>query len=222
MPRSFAHTAALAFSLSALSFCAAAADHVAPPAGDAANYPAVDVHAAEQVAIAADPYDSKGKADIFRINYLNYGFLPVRVIITNNSNHPISLADARIDFISAAGDKIQTSEAEDIERRVDRIKRPDSEPRLPFPLSHVGSKPGAKSKEIQDDFQAFEYSYVVVDPHTTRSGFLFYDVSGLTNPLAGAKLSLTTLRDASGKELFYFEIPFDKYLSARAGPRAEN
>ena len=49
-------------------------------------------------------------------------------------------------------------------------------------------------------------------PHTTRAGFLFYDVEGLANPLAGGKLNLRMLRNADGKELFYFEIPFDKYL----------
>lgn len=222
MPRQPVHAVALAVCLLALTVPARAADHVAPPAGDAANYPAVDIHSQEQVAIAADPYDTKGKIDLFRLNYLAYGFLPIRIIITNNSDHAISLADARIDFISAAGDKIPTSEVADVERRVDQIKRPDGGYRLPGPLPHIGSKSAKESKNIEEDFQAFEYSFVTVDPHTTRSGFLFYDVSGLANPLRGAKLSLTTLRDANGKELFYFEIPFDKYLAAETGPRAEN
>jgi hypothetical protein len=39
-------------------------------------------------------------------------------------------------------------------------------------------------------------------------------VEGLANPLAGAKLNLRMLRSADGKELFYFEIPFDKYLTS--------
>lgn len=214
--------AALVFCLLALPFSARAADRVPSPAGDAANYPAVDIHSTEQVAIAADPYDSKDKTGIFRIDYLEYGFLPIRIIITNNSNHAISLADARIDFVDAAGDRIPTSEVDDVERRVDRIKRPDGGYKLPGPLSHIGSKPGKKSRAIQEDFQAFEYSFVEVDPHTTRSGFFFYDVKGLDHPLRGAKLLLTNLRNANGKDLFYFEIPFDKYLAAEAGPRADN
>ena len=32
----------------------------------------------------------------------------------------------------------------------------------------------------------------------------------------GAKLYLHDLRDADGKELFYFEIPFDKYLRSKS------
>jgi hypothetical protein len=195
---------------------ARAEDHVAPPAGDATSYPAVDVHAEEHVAIAADPYNTSSKIAIFRVDYLKYGFLPIRIIVTNNSDHPISLADARINFITAAGDKIPTSEIPDVERRVDQIKRPDSGYKLPGPLPRIGNKSAKKSKDVEDDFHSFEYSAVAIDPHTTRAGFLFYDLQGIANPLVGAKLSLTTLRDANGKELFFFEIPFDKYLARYA------
>ena len=222
MPRKLTTAAILAFCLSLLPLAVRAADHTVAAAGDAANYPAVDIHPAEQVAIAADPYDSKGKIELFRINYLEYGFLPIRVIITNNSNHAISLAAAHIDFIDAAGDTIRTSELADVERRVDKVSRPDRGYKLPGPLSHLGHNPAKTRKAVEADFQSFEYSFVEIDPHTTRSGFFFYDVSGLENPLRGAKLSLTNLKDANGKDLFYFEIPFNKYLAARAGPRAEN
>ena len=58
----------------------------------------------------------------------------------------------------------------------------------------------------------------MVEPHTTRAGFLFYDVSDLTHPLGGAKLHLHALRNADGNELFYFEIPFDKYLQVEVRP----
>ena len=56
----------------------------------------------------------------------------------------------------------------------------------------------------------------MVEPHTTRAGFLFYDVSGLSRPLQGALLNLHTIKDADGKDLFYFEIPFDKYLKTKS------
>ena len=57
-------------------------------------------------------------------------------------------------------------------------------------------------------------------PHSTRAGFLFYDMQGLGDtPLKGANLNLRDLRDASGKELFYFQIPLDKYLQDAAPTR---
>ena len=55
-----------------------------------------------------------------------------------------------------------------------------------------------------------------MEPHTTRAGFLFYDVSDLTHPLRGARLYLRELRNADGDELFSFEIPFDKYLKSKS------
>jgi hypothetical protein len=85
---------------------------------------------------------------------------------------------------------------------------------LPGPLPRIGNKSGSKNKDVDEDFHAFEYSAVAVEAHTTRAGFLFYDVQGLGNPLAGAKLNLRMLRNSEGKELFYFEIPFDKYLQS--------
>jgi hypothetical protein len=191
--------------------------HAAPPAGVATSYPAVDAHPQEHVSIAADPYDTKSKIDIFRVDYLKYGFLPIRIIVTNDGDQPISLKDARINFITAAGDKIPAAEAEDVERRIDKIKRPDSGYKLPGPLPRIGNKSGGKTKDIEDDFHSFEYSAVAVEPHTTRAGFLFYDLDQVANPLVGGKLNLSTLRDADGKELFYFEIPFQKYLAARPG-----
>jgi hypothetical protein len=189
---------------------AGAADHEAPPAGVATSYPAFDLHPAEKVAIAADPYNTPEKASIFRIKYLQYGFMPIRIIVTNNGDKPISLIDARINFITAQGDKIPAAEPQDVQRRLGGIKRPDGGYKLPGPLPRIGNKSSSKNKDVDADFQSFEYSAVAVEPHTTRSGFLFYDVDELANPLVGAKLNLRMLRNADGKELFYFEIPLDK------------
>jgi hypothetical protein len=119
------------------------ADHAAPPAGVATSYPAFDQHPAEQVAIAADPYNTQEKASIFRFKYLQYGFMPIRIIVTNNGDKPISLIDARINFITAFGDKIPAAEPEEVERRIGGIKRPDGGYKLPGPLPRIGNSRGA-------------------------------------------------------------------------------
>ena len=224
MPRRILLAVTLVFPFLTGAFLVAparAADHVAPPAGEATNYPAVDVHPAEHVAIAADPYNTPSKISIFRLDYLKYGFMPIRIIITNSGDTPISLADAHITFITPAGDKLQTAEVPDVERRIDKIKNPDTGYKLPGPLPRIGGKSATKSKDIEADFQSFEYSAIVVEAHTTRAGFFFYDLDDIAHPLVGAKLNLNTIRDNKGKQLFYFEIPFDKYLSATdAGDRS--
>ena len=196
---------------------ALASDHTAPPAQAATTYPAVEIHEDEKLAIAAEPFDTKEKASIFRVDYLGHGVMPVRLIVTNNGNRPVSLSDARILFVTASGDKIQAAEPEDVERLMTRKEREGTKIPLPGPLPKIKLKPKASDKEIEEDFNNFEYGALVVEPHSTRAGFLFYDVSDLDHPLRGAKLHLHKLRDADGNELFYFEIPFDKYLKAKAG-----
>jgi hypothetical protein len=199
-----------------LALPAMATDHTPPPVQPATAFAAVEVHDDEKVAIAAEPYDTRERASIFRVDYLGHGIMPVRLIVTNNSNRPISLRDARILFMTAAGDKIQAAEPEDVERLMTRKEREGSKIPMPGPIPNIKLKPKASNKEIEEDFNTFEYQALVVEPHTTRAGFLFYDVSDLDNPLRGAKLHLHKLRDADGDELFYFEIPFDKYLKSKS------
>jgi hypothetical protein len=182
----------------------------------ATTYPAVEVHDKEHVAIAVEPYDTKEKESIFRVDYLGHGVMPVRLIITNNGDKPISLRDARILFYTAGGDKIQAAEPGDVERLMTRSEREGKKIPLPGPLPPIKTKPKASNKAIEEDFNQFEYQALVVEPHTTRAGFLFYDVSQLDHPLQGAKMHLHELRDSGGNELFYFEIPFDTYLKSKS------
>jgi len=206
-----ARRALILFALLSLGTRLASGEHAPPPAAAASSYPAFEAHADEKVAIAADPYDTENKASCFRIQYLRLGFLPIRVIVTNDSDKPISLEQARIHFITANGDKIPAAEPEDVERRATRLKNPANGVKLPIPALN---KPKSNDPKIEADFHEFEYQAIVVEAHTTRAGFLFYDVGDLADPLKGAKLYLRKLQAADGKDLFYFEIPFDKYLAA--------
>jgi hypothetical protein len=200
-----------------LALPAVAADHKPPPVQPASAFAAVEVHADEKVAIAAEPYDTREKEAIFRVDYLGHGVMPIRLIVTNNGDRPINLREARILFYTAEGEKIQAAEPEDVERLMTRSERESRKIPMPVPLPPIKLKPKASNQEIEQDFNTFEYSAIVVEPHSTRAGFLFYDVSGIDHPLEGASLHLRQLRDADGNELFYFEIPFDKYLKSKSG-----
>ena len=199
-----------------LALPAVASDHTPPPVQPATTFAAVEVHEDEKVAIAVEPYDTRTRESIFRIDYLSHGVMPVRLIVTNNGDRPISLRDARILFLTAAGEKIPAAEPEDVERLMSQKERQGSKIPMPGPIPNIKLKAKASDKEVEADFDTFEYQALVVEPHTTRAGFLFYDVSGLGNPLEGAKLHIVKLRDADGNELFYFEIPFDKYLRSKS------
>ena len=191
-------------------------DHKVPPVQPATSFPAVETHDKEHVSIAVEPYDTREKESIFRVDYLGHCIMPVRLIITNDGNRPISLRDARILFYTPGGDRIQAAEPEDVERLMTRTEREGKKIPLPGPFPSIKMKPKASNKNIEEDFNQFEYGALVVEPHTTRAGFLFYDVSQLDHPLEGAKLHLHKIRDADGNELFFFEIPFDTYLKSKS------
>lgn len=193
-----------------------AADHTPPPVQPATSFPAVEVHRNEHVAIAVEPYDTKEKEAIFRINYSAYNVMPIRLIVTNLGDKPISLRDARILFETASGERVQAAEPEDVERMITGVNRRGKTIPLPAPLPPIHTKPKNIDALVEQDFDTFEYSALAVEPHTTRAGFLFYDVTGLTQPLVGARLYVRSIRDSEGNELFYFEIPFDKYLQSKS------
>ena len=191
---------------------AAHAEHKPDAAKSAAQYPA---HVTEDgVTVAADPYDRKAKMDVFRVDYLDYNFVPIRLIVTNDTDKPVSLSDARILLLPREGQAVNAGEPEDVERRVSRRDRTGSTiPVGPLKLHTKGKNSDSK---IEADFSEYEYSALAVEPHTTRAGFLFYDVEGLgKNPLSGAKLALRRMRDSNGKEMFAFEVPLDAYLGAQ-------
>jgi len=195
---------------------ARASDHTPPPVQPATDFAAVEVHNAEKLAIAAEPYDTKEKMVIFRVDYISHGIMPIRLIVTNNGDRPISLRDARILYVTSTGDRIQAAEPEDVERLMSRKEREGSKIPMPGPIPSIKLKPKASNKDVEQDFDNFEFQALVIEPHTTRAGFLFYDISGLNRPLQGALLNLHEIKDADGKELFYFEIPFDKYLKTKS------
>ena len=86
-----------------LALPAEGSDHTPPAVQPATSFPAVEVHQDEKVAIAAEAYDTHQKAAIFRVDYLGHGVMPVRLIVTNNGDRPISLKDARILFLNRGG-----------------------------------------------------------------------------------------------------------------------
>jgi hypothetical protein len=184
-----------------------AADKAPPPAQPASTYPDADTHATEHVSIAAEPFDLD-KAAFFHVNYPAYGIMPVRMIITNDGDKPISLSQARIDFIDQAGDKIPAAQFADIQRIINIP--PNKAEQVPLGPIKIGGKGKNKNKQIKEDLDEYGFSSIAIEPHTTHDGFFFYDVSELEHPLVGAKLEVREVQDAKGDELFAFEIPFYK------------
>jgi len=192
----------------------AAKNFVKPVAKAAINYPAHDFHRDEKTAIAADPFDTQEKAKIFSVDFAAHGFLPVFFIVTNDGEQPISIAHMEIKLITVNHSKLTPITQDDLYRR---LSNPQASTRpSPIPLPHK-VKTGISKKEM-DEIESSQFEARAVEPHTTQSGFLFFDVGGITAPLAGANIDITGVSDAKGNELLYFEIPVDKYLNAPQNP----
>jgi hypothetical protein len=196
--------------IAAFALCLAAKDFVRPAPQPAKTYPAHDDHADEKVAIAANPYDTADKAKIFSVNFREHGFLPIFFVITNDGNQPISIANLQVTLTTANRDKLTPDSPEDIYRRLTNPRTNTNAP-LPFPIPQKKVK-GTISQKERDEIESSQFVAKAVEPHTTQSGFFFFDVEGISAPLAGAHIYVSGVDDAKGTELMYFELALDKYL----------
>jgi hypothetical protein len=205
----------LLFSLLAL---AKTKEFVMPKAYPAKTYPAHDEHSNEKFTIAADPYDMPDKASIFAIKYADQGYLPVFMVFTNDSDQAVSFYNLQVQLVTHGRDKINAATQDDLYRRFSHIKRRGDEPSrnpLPIPLPGGGPKVGV-NKQGRDEIGTSMFAARAVAPHETESGFVFFDVSGISQPLAGARIYISGVTNGQGQELMYFEIPMEKYLSYTA------
>lgn len=191
--------------------CLAAKEFVMPQAAPAKSYPAHDQHPLEAVAVAVDPYDLAEKTTIFSVHYSELGFLPIFVVVTNDGGQPVELAGMKAELVTVNRTKISPATQEDVARRMTRPSASTNRYPIPFPTKKVK---GGLSKQAIEEIQNAQFVAKAVEPHSSQSGFLFFDVSGISVPLAGANFYLTGVRDAKGNELMYFEIPLEKYLTA--------
>src|ERR1700760_5141590 len=104
------HAVVFALLLTAAAYAEKARKPVpAQPAGTYAMHQTIS-----HVTIAAEPGDTKQTRPNTRLDYFSYGLLPIRVIVTNDSETPVILDDARIHFISASNDNLPAATQEEI------------------------------------------------------------------------------------------------------------
>jgi len=197
------------------ALCAGAKDEkafVMPKAANAKAYPAHDASEKEKVAVAADPYDVAGKTQgVFRIKYKEEDLLPVMLIITNDGSQPVALTGMQVELVTGKRVKIQPATEDDILRRIARQPMKGDQPSanpLPFPRKVKTSVKPEEREEIRDS----RFAAKAVEAHATQAGFLFFDVEDIDDPLAGAHLYVSGLRNSQGQELMFFDISLDQYL----------
>jgi len=184
-------------------FALAAADkdvRFAP--GPAASYPTKQT--IEKVTIAAIPYTSEEqvRSAFGKLDPNKYGILPLLIVVHNESDQTLRLDNLKLEYITPSRTHIDATAAKDVPYVSGNIKQPKIE-NSPLP---TGSPRVSRKKNPlaggQIDVRAF--SARMLPKGEQASGFFYFQ----TLNRMGAKLYLTGIREAaSGKELFYFEIP---------------
>ena len=187
--------------------CLAAKEFSMPKAQPAFGYPARDHHAKENVTVALDPYDAPPKSNIFVVNYREHDLLPILLVVTNDGDEPIELSGMKAELVTTDRTKLSAATEEDVLRRISHPHASGARVPVPFPTKRV--KGGVDAKELSE-IQSAQFKAKAVEPRRSQVGFLFFDVSDLQNPLAGAHFYLTGVRDSSGHELMYFDVELGK------------
>ena len=189
----------------------AAKDFSMPKIQPAAAYPAHDYHSGEKIAVAVDPYDTNAKANIFVVPYHDESLLPVLLVITNDSDQPVELSNVKPELVTADGDKLTPAGEDEIYRRISHPSSSGARVPLPFPTKRV--KGAVNNKQFMEIENA-RFKAKAVEPLSSQTGFLFFDITDVKNPIRGAHFYLTGVRDSSGHDLMYFEVPLEKYTNA--------
>jgi hypothetical protein len=182
-------------------------DFVMPKAENASTYASKDSQSNEKITVAIDLYNTAPKDEVFNTHYVQEGILPVFLVITNDGDKPISVTKMGSELVTATRAKLEALGADDVVRRVAHVNASSTNP------GHAGSIPipfGNKNKKAQqqlDEINRARFSAYAVEPHSTQSGFLFFDIQDVRNPTQGAHIFLSGVRDAHGNELMYFDIP---------------
>lgn len=174
-----------------------------PKIQPAASYPAHDYHSQEKVTVALDPYDTPEKAGIFVVPYHDENLLPVLLVITNDGDQPVELSNMKAELVTGGKDKLTPAGEDEIYRRISHTRSSGARLPLPFPTKKV--KGAVNNKQFMEIENA-RFNAKAVEPLSTQGGFLFFDITDVDNPLRGAHLYLTGVRDSSGHDLMYFDV----------------
>lgn len=183
-------------------------DFIMPKAENAGTYPGKDSHPTEKITAAVDVYNTSPKDDIFNTRYVPEGILPVFLIITNDGDKPISVTKMTTQLVTSTRAKLDGLTVDDVMRRVAHVNMSSTNPgRIgSIPIPGTGNK-NKKAQQQLEEVNRAKFSAFAVEPHSTQSGFLFFDIDGVRNPVQGAHIFLYGMRDAGGTELMYFDIP---------------
>ncbi len=156
------------------------------------------------VTVAAVAYDTEALASTAfgKMNPYQHGVLPVLVVIQNDSKQSIKLEHMQVQYIAADREKIEPTSPAD----VPRLRAPKRPNMNGTPLPGLGGR--NKNPLGGAEIEGRAFAAKMLPPGESAYGFFYFQ----TGHRGGAKLYLKGMEEAAtGKALFYFEIPLDSH-----------
>ena|SRR5664279_3940681 len=178
-----------------------AADKETPfKAAPAASYPNHQSNA--QITIGVEAFTTLDKVQLAfgKLQPNQFGILPVLVVIQNDSDKAIRLDRLKAEYAGPNHERIEATPAREV-----RYLRPPQRPAsIDGPAGRVKVLKTRKNPLDEWEIEGRALSAQMLPPGQSASGFVYFQ-TGLQH---GATIYLNGLYEAaSGKEIFYFEIP---------------
>lgn len=169
--------------------------------GPASSYPTRQTF--DKVTIAAVPYHTPEqlRQAFGKLKLSEHGVLPVLVVIQNDSSQALRLDRLRVEYVSPGDTRIEATPASDVRYLGGGQRR--------FETGRGGSpRLGGKNKNPLDawEIEGRAFAPKMLPAGQSANGFFYFQAAHRE----GARLYLSGIRQAAtGKDLFYFEIPLD-------------
>lgn len=165
------------------------------------------------VTVAVKSYhdDPQAAEALGKKNPFDYGFLPVLLVITNDGDHVVNIENMRVRYVPNRREGLESIPGRDLQTWNPKGNQPRPKPRY-IPNVPGLSRPKVKKGPLaQDEIVEHELNAPIVPPGASESGFFYFDAGEKDDPLTGASIYISGLRNMNtGEELFYFEIPFSR------------
>lgn len=176
-------------------------DEVKFSPGPAASYPSKQTN--ENVTIAVKAYDTEELAHTAfgKLNPYQYGILPVLVIVQNDTNETLALDRLQLKYTGFDGRQIEATPARDVPYAIESPRRPGPGVNLPIPPP---LRKKHKNPFSGPELETRAFAARMLPSHDSAYGFFYFQA----HHRPGDSVYANGIRQAaSGKELFYFEIP---------------
>lgn len=168
----------------------------------ASSYP--NRQTVEGVTIAAQVFETadRSRTAFGKVNPNEHGVLPVLVVIQNDTGKAIRLDAMRVEYLTADRSNVEATPAEEVPYVYGNKNRKIRQSPIPTGVPTI-----SKSKNPLGAFeiQSRAFAAKMLPPGESANGFFYFQ----TGHRSGSKLYVTGLKEATGRELFYFEIPLE-------------